>query len=118
MTEDAAFKGSVAERHVENLKIIRTVGAKKYIEACRELTSEESLLRQKVYNFYCGPGNSGPGILLNSDSFYWPADRKVEGVSTWFGKGIISGHHLVLMTVDVIPFPFTLVNFPLGRLNS
>ena len=51
------FEGSVAERHVENLKIMRTIGAKRYIEACRELTPEETLLRQKVYNFYCGPGN-------------------------------------------------------------
>jgi len=52
------FEGSLAERHVENLKIMRTVGAKRYIEACRELTPEETLLRQKVYNFYCGPGNT------------------------------------------------------------
>jgi hypothetical protein len=52
------FEGSLAERHVENLKIMRTVGAKRCIEACRELTAEETLLRQKVYNFYCGPGNT------------------------------------------------------------
>ena len=50
------FKGSVAERHVENLKIMRTIGVKKYIEACQELTADETLLRQKVYNFYNGPG--------------------------------------------------------------
>ena len=50
------FKGTVAERHVENLKIIRAIGAKKYMEACRDLTPEEILLRQKVYNFYSGPG--------------------------------------------------------------
>ena len=49
-------KGSVAERHVENLKTMRTLGAKKYIEACRDLSAEETLLRQKVYNFYSGPG--------------------------------------------------------------
>jgi hypothetical protein len=52
------FEGSLAERHVENLKIMRTAGAKRYIEACRELTAEETILRQKVYNFYCGPGNT------------------------------------------------------------
>src|SRR5271167_4276032 len=39
------FKGSVAERHVENLKTIRIIGAKKYIEACRGLSDEETLLR-------------------------------------------------------------------------
>jgi len=52
------FEESLAERHVENLKIMRTAGAKRYIEACRELTPEETLLRQKVYNLYCGPGNT------------------------------------------------------------
>jgi hypothetical protein len=50
------FKGTVAERHVENLKIMRTIGARKYFEACRDLTPEETLLRQKVYNLYRGPG--------------------------------------------------------------
>ena len=50
------FKGSVAERHVENLKIMRIIGAKKYIEACQDLSDEETLIRQKVYNFYHGPG--------------------------------------------------------------
>jgi hypothetical protein len=34
------FAGAVAERHVENLKIMRIVGSRKYAEACRELTSE------------------------------------------------------------------------------
>ena len=51
-----AFNGTVAERHVENLKTMRTIGARKYFEACRDLTPEETLLRQKVYNFYSGPG--------------------------------------------------------------
>jgi hypothetical protein len=50
------FNGSVAERHVENIKSMRTIGAKKYIEACQDLSAEETLLRQKVYNFYSGPG--------------------------------------------------------------
>lgn len=54
------FKGSVAERHVENLKTMRAVGVKKYVEACRDLSVEETLLRQKVYNFYNGPGISSP----------------------------------------------------------
>jgi hypothetical protein len=50
------FEKSVAERHIENLKIMRNIGAKRYAEASRELTSEETLLRQKVYNYYNGPG--------------------------------------------------------------
>jgi hypothetical protein len=81
------FNGSIAERHVENLKMMRTFGSRKYIEACRELTTEETLLRQKVYNFFCGPGS----FLLFSvyeDCFYWPVKQKIDGVTTWFGKGI------------------------------
>jgi hypothetical protein len=52
------FTGHVAERHVENLKIMRVIGGRKYREACRELNSDEILLRQKVYNFFSGPGMS------------------------------------------------------------
>jgi hypothetical protein len=55
------FTGSVAERHVENLKIMRNIGGRKYAEACLELSSEEILLRQKVYNFFNGPGISPCG---------------------------------------------------------
>jgi len=53
-----SFKGSVAERHIENLKIMRIFGSKSYAEACGELTLEEIRLRQKVYNLYCGPGKA------------------------------------------------------------
>jgi hypothetical protein len=86
------FKGSVAERHVENIKAMRTIGAKRYIEACRGLSDEETLLRQKVYNFYHGPGIFRSCPLLRQDCFYWPTHRKVEGVSTWFGKGIVPSY--------------------------
>ena len=48
--------GSIAERHAENLKTMRTIGAKKYIQACRDLSAEETHLRQKIYNLYNGPG--------------------------------------------------------------
>ena len=68
---------------------MRTIGAKKYIEACRDLSAEETLLRQKVYNFYNGPGIASSNNWLMKDCFYWSADRKVEGVTTWFGKGIL-----------------------------
>jgi hypothetical protein len=50
------FSGAVAERHLENLKIIRSVGMTKFTEACHELSPEEILLRQKVYTLFCGPG--------------------------------------------------------------
>jgi hypothetical protein len=50
------FEGSVAERHVENLKIMRSVGGRRYVEGCKELSAEEILLRQTVYNLYSGPG--------------------------------------------------------------
>jgi hypothetical protein len=59
-----SFNGSIAERHVENLKTMRTIGAKKYFEACRDLSAEETLLRQKAYNFYNGPGIASPIIGL------------------------------------------------------
>jgi hypothetical protein len=80
------FASAVAERHVENLKIMRIIGGRKYADACRELTSEEILLRQKVYNFFNGPGTSP--CRNWQDCFYWPLDIKIEGVTTWFGKGI------------------------------
>jgi hypothetical protein len=52
----ATFEGRVAERHVENIKTMRSIGMKRYIEVCRSLSPEEILLRQKVYNFFLGPG--------------------------------------------------------------
>ena len=107
------FKGSVAERHVENLKIIRTVGAKRYIEASRELTAEETLFRQKVYNFYCGPGKLPPSN---------PNSLKIRFIGLRIGKSreFLHGSEkvsflnfdLMLATVDVLPFPFTLVKLP------
>jgi len=48
--------GIIAERHVENIRTMKTIGAAQYIKACGQLNPEETLLRQKVYNFYTGPG--------------------------------------------------------------
>jgi hypothetical protein len=31
---------------------------------------------------------------LRQDCFYWPTNRKVKGVSTWFGKGIVPGYFI------------------------
>lgn len=110
------FKGSVAERHVENLKIIRTVGAKRYIEASRELTVEETLFRQKVYNFYCGPGKLPP-LNLNSLEIRFIGLRIGKSREFLHGSEKVSflKFDLMLTTVDVIPFPFTLVKYPLSR---
>ena len=51
-----SFEGLVAERHVENIKSMRSIGIKKYTEACHTLSAEEILLRQKIYNLFVGPG--------------------------------------------------------------
>lgn len=55
--------GVVAERHMENIRTMKTIGAAQYIKACRQLNPEETLLRQKIYNFYTGPGYSLPSHI-------------------------------------------------------
>jgi hypothetical protein len=47
---------SPGERHLENLKIMRTIGAKQFLSQTEELSSEETLLRRKIYTFYTGLG--------------------------------------------------------------
>jgi len=54
------FGGTVAERHVENIISMRVLGMKRFVAGCREISDEESLLRQKVYNWFSGPGNISP----------------------------------------------------------
>jgi hypothetical protein len=82
---------------------MRLVGYKRFYESCKELSQEEILLRQKVYNLYSGPGIHTPYILPSHrtavvlamdtiddiDCFYWPSGVKVDGITTWFGKGTI-----------------------------
>jgi hypothetical protein len=52
-----SFKGlGVGERHLENIKKMRWIGYKRFYDSCKELSQEEIMLRQKVYNLYCGPG--------------------------------------------------------------
>jgi hypothetical protein len=58
------FRGTVAERHVENIKSMRSLGMKRFAQGCRELSEEESLLRQKVYNWFNGPGNIPIALFL------------------------------------------------------
>ena len=93
------FHGSIAERHLENLKIMRSIGALKFAEACHDLSPEEISGRQKVYNLYCGPGRWSQSSSSYLDCFYWPANKKIAGVTTWFG------------TASVVPFPFTVVSY-------
>jgi len=52
------FSGSVGERHLENLKIMRNIGARKFRLQTQELSPEETLLRRKIYSFYSGLGNA------------------------------------------------------------
>ncbi|ODQ54346.1 hypothetical protein SAICODRAFT_70076 [Saitoella complicata NRRL Y-17804] len=81
------FHGTAAERHVENLKLTRTIGLKAYKAACEPLAAETIALRRKIYNEFVGP-----------DCFYTPPQPwRGKGVTTWFGKAYVA------------PFPFTVV---------
>jgi len=64
---------------------------------------------RKFITFSLDRVSSAAGIRLIFDCFYWPSDDKIEGVSSWFGRGI-SISWIGLTQVDVIPFPFTLVH--------
>jgi hypothetical protein len=52
------FSASVGERHLENLKIMRNIGARNFLLQTQELSPEETLLRRKIYSFYSGLGNA------------------------------------------------------------
>ncbi|RIB14861.1 hypothetical protein C2G38_1972554 [Gigaspora rosea] len=79
------FMGSVAERHVENLKIIRHIGIRRYIASLSPLPSSLIALRTKILNNYVGP-----------DMYYAPEFLNVK-IKTCFGKAY------------VVPFPFSVV---------
>ncbi|CAG8460770.1 38883_t:CDS:2 [Gigaspora margarita] len=79
------FMGSVAERHVENLKIIRHIGIRRYIASLSPLPSSLIALRSKILNNYVGP-----------DMYYAPEFLNVK-IKTCFGKAYI------------VPFPFSVV---------
>ncbi|GAA5984952.1 hypothetical protein JCM11641_005596 [Rhodosporidiobolus odoratus] len=80
------FEGTVAERFVENLKILREIGLDAYADAVsyRDLPSDSRVfqLRNIIQHRFTGP-----------DMFYDPADS-VLPVTSFFGR------------VDIIPFPF------------
>ncbi|CAG8721789.1 16102_t:CDS:2, partial [Cetraspora pellucida] len=79
------FSGSVAERHVENLKIMKHIGLKHYTTSLAPLPISLEKLRIKIVNNFVGP-----------DMYYAPEflNRKIK---TYFGKAY------------VVPFPFSLV---------
>ncbi|CAG8466098.1 26770_t:CDS:2 [Dentiscutata erythropus] len=79
------FMGSVAERHVENLKIIRQIGIRRYTASLSPLPSSLVALRTRILNNYVGP-----------DMYYAPEFLNIK-IKTCFGKAY------------VVPFPFSVV---------
>ncbi|CAG8623522.1 8765_t:CDS:2 [Cetraspora pellucida] len=79
------FTGSVAERHVENLKIIKQIGIRRYTVSLSPLPSSLIELRTMILNNFVGP-----------DMYYAPEFLNVK-IKTCFGKAY------------VVPFPFSVV---------
>jgi hypothetical protein len=79
------FSGTVAERHVENLKIIRQIGIKNYISATTPLAASLIKLRSIIVDKFIGP-----------DMYYAP-EFFTHKIKTCFGKAY------------VVPFPFSVV---------
>jgi hypothetical protein len=66
------FSGTAGERHLENIRIMRRVGYAKFYDSCKDLSQEEVLLRQKVYNLYSGPGT--PSTLPGTQFLFCDRD--------------------------------------------
>ncbi|KAF9920415.1 hypothetical protein FBU30_009774 [Linnemannia zychae] len=79
------FKGSVAERHVENLRIVRQIGLRSYSQACQFLTPAMVKKRTLILKEFVGP-----------DMYYAP-EFMTSNIKTYFGKAY------------VVPFPFSVV---------
>ncbi|KAG0204931.1 hypothetical protein BGX28_003273 [Mortierella sp. GBA30] len=79
------FSGSVAERHVENLRIVRQIGLRSYSQACQFLTPAMIRKRALILNEFVGP-----------DMYYAP-EFMASNIKTYFGKAY------------VVPFPFSVV---------
>ena len=85
------FQGSVAERHIENLKIVKQIGIEAYrseVDMCR---SQEGIYRQKlirtIQRDFAGP-----------DAYWRPREPPFpSGVMSFFGKAFL------------VPFPPTLL---------
>jgi hypothetical protein len=80
------FSGSVGERHIENSKILSTVGPQSYVLSLKPLSSSMSSIRSKILNNYVGV-----------DMYYAEEYPNVKSKGTYFGKA------------SVIPFPFCIV---------
>ncbi|GES75634.1 hypothetical protein RCL_jg12770.t1 [Rhizophagus clarus] len=78
------FDGSVGERHIENSKILTTVGSQSYVLSLKPLSSSMSSIRSKILNNYVGV-----------DMYY--AEEYPNVKRSYFGKA------------SVIPFPFCIV---------
>lgn len=79
------FKGTVAERHVENLRIVRHIGLRSYSQACQFLTPAMVSKRTLILKEFVGP-----------DMYYAP-EFMASNIKTYFGKAY------------VVPFPFSVV---------
>ncbi|KAG0272457.1 hypothetical protein BGZ95_011799 [Linnemannia exigua] len=79
------FKGTVAERHVENLRIVRQIGLRSYSQACQFLTPAMVRKRAMILKGFVGP-----------DMYYAP-EFMTSNIKTYFGKAY------------VVPFPFSVV---------
>ncbi|SPO28705.1 uncharacterized protein UTRI_04583 [Ustilago trichophora] len=85
------FQGSVAERHIENLKIVKQIGIEAYrreVDFCR---TEEGIYRQKLIRTI-QRDFTGPDAYLRPQQPPFPS-----GVMSFFGKAFL------------VPFPPTLV---------
>ncbi|CAG8515043.1 15568_t:CDS:2 [Rhizophagus irregularis] len=80
------FSGTAAERHVENLKIIRQIGIKNYTSAMAPLSTSLIKLRSIIVDNFVGP-----------DMYYAPEFFTHKIIKTCFGKAY------------VVPFPFSVV---------
>jgi len=79
------FIGTVAERHVENLRIVRQIGLRSYSQACQFLTPAMMSKRTLILKEFVGP-----------DMYYAP-EFMASNIKTYFGKAY------------VVPFPFSVV---------
>ncbi|PWN89441.1 hypothetical protein FA10DRAFT_145352 [Acaromyces ingoldii] len=87
------FQGSAAERHVENLKILKAIGLTTYRKHVEELRMNDDRARRfkkvarKIQRSFAGP-----------DAYWRPLNPPfADGVSSWFGKAFL------------VPFPPTLL---------
>ncbi|CAO1623307.1 unnamed protein product [Jaminaea pallidilutea] len=85
------FRGTVAERHIENLMILKSIGLRKYKETVRFMRSEDGLYHQRVLE-QIRLRHTGVDAYFRPTSPPFPSN-----VESFFGKAF------------VVPFPPTLV---------